>query len=159
MCSMRIARILIICISLFAGLKTQAQERCATVPYNEALNEKFNGLYDVGQFEKWLGNKIRLKESLTQINKTTAEEVYRIPVVIHVIHNGESEGSGVNISDAQILSQIQVLNEDYRRLNGDTINTPEIFKPVAADTHIEFHMAERDPNGQETDGIVRLQGT
>jgi len=156
---MRFARVLLTCISVFAGMIAHAQERCATVPYNEVLNEKFNGLYEVGQFEKWINNKIRLKESLPQINKPSAEEVYRIPVVIHIIHNGESEGQGLNISDAQILSQIQVLNEDYRRLNGDTVNTPEIFKPVAADTHIEFHMAERDPDGQETDGIVRVQGT
>ena len=157
--SMRIARVSITCILVFAGLIAQAQERCATVPYNEALNEKFKGLYEIGQFEKWINNKIRTKESLPQINKTTAEEVYRIPVVIHVIHDGESEGQGGNISDAQILSQIQVLNLDYRRLNGDTINTPEIFKPVAADTHIEFVLAERDPDGQETDGILRVQGT
>jgi len=157
--SMKIVRIAIASIFIFSGLITSAQERCATVPYNEALNEKFNGLYEVDQFEKWIDNKIRSKESLPRINRTSAEEVYRIPVVIHVIHNGEAEGQGGNISDDQILSQIQVLNEDYRRLNGDTINTSEIFQPVAADTYIEFQMAERDPDGQETDGIVRVQGT
>lgn len=156
--SMKIVRIAITSIFVFTGLIARAQERCATVPYNETLNEKFNGLYGVGQFEKWIDQKIRIKESLPQLNKTSAEEIYRIPVVVHVIHNGETEGQGGNISDAQILSQIQVLNEDYRRLNGDTINTPEIFQPVAADTYIEFRLAERDPDGQETDGIVRLQG-
>ncbi len=157
--SMKIVRIALASIFVFTGLITSAQERCATVPYNEVLNQKFNGLYEVDEFEKWIDQKIRSKESLPRINRTSAEEVYRIPVVIHVIHDGEAEGQGGNISDDQILSQIQVLNEDYRRLNGDTINTPEIFQPVAADTYIEFQMAERDPDGQETDGIVRVQGT
>ena len=157
--SMKIVRIALASIFVFTGLITSAQERCATVPYNELLNQKFNGLYEVDEFEKWIDQKIRSKESLPRINRTSAEEVYRIPVVIHVIHDGEAEGQGGNISDDQILSQIQVLNEDYRRLNGDTINTPEIFQPVAADTYIEFQMAERDPDGQETDGIVRVQGT
>ncbi|MGD9329134.1 MAG: hypothetical protein PVH48_09230, partial [Cyclobacteriaceae bacterium] len=60
---MQFARVLLTCISVFAGMIAHAQERCATVPYNEVLNDKFNGLYDVGQFEKWMDNKIRLKES------------------------------------------------------------------------------------------------
>jgi hypothetical protein len=37
------------------------------------------------------------------------------------VHNGEAVGSGINISDAQILSQISVLNEDYKRMNSDAV--------------------------------------
>ena len=153
------AKFLFILLFQMSAILSLAQERCATVPYNEQLNEKFQGQYDVIGFEKWMEYNIRLKRSLPTINDTQAEDVYKIPVVVHVIHDGELEGEGGNISEAQILSQIQVLNEDYRRLNGDTINTPEIFKPVAADTYIEFKLAERDPDGQETSGIVRVQGT
>jgi hypothetical protein len=43
-----------------------------------------------------------------------------IPVVVHVLHNGEPVGVGNNISDAQIQSQIDVLNEDFRRLNAES---------------------------------------
>ena len=45
----------------------------------------------------------------------------RIPVVVHVIHNGTAIGTGANISDAQVMSQIQVLNEDYRRIVGTQV--------------------------------------
>jgi PKD repeat protein len=75
-----------------------------------------------------------------------------IPIVFHVIHQGGPE----NISKAQILDQIRILNEDYRRLNTDTGNTPTPFKPLAADCNIEFRLAQIDPNGNCTDGIVRI---
>lgn len=74
-----------------------------------------------------------------------------IPVVFHVIHEGGEE----NISKEQILDQIRILNEDFRRLNADTINTPAPFKSVAADCNIEFVLANKDPQGNCTDGIVR----
>jgi len=157
--SMKFKKLLSTAIFLLIWIQVQAQERCATVPYNETLDQYFKGKYSIPQFEKWIKDKINEKKSKPQTYETMADEIYRIPVVIHVIHNGEQEGDGSNISDAQILSQIAVLNEDYRRLNADTINTPEIFKPVATDSYIEFKLAERDPNGEDTDGIVRVQGT
>lgn len=76
-----------------------------------------------------------------------------VPVVVHVIHQGGPE----NISDAQVHSQFDVLNADFRRLNADTVNTRAIFEPVAADMGIEFCLATRDPNGTPTSGIDRVQ--
>lgn len=79
-----------------------------------------------------------------------------IPVVVHVLHrNGEGIGAGLNISMAQIESQIVALNEDFRRLNADRVNTPARFVSRAADLNIEFRLARWDPNGIQTDGIVR----
>jgi len=52
---------------------------------------------------------------------------------MYCMHTGQAIGTGLNISNAQIQSQIDVLNEDYRRLNADTINTPSEFQGVAAD--------------------------
>lgn len=75
-----------------------------------------------------------------------------IPVVFHVIHMGGAE----NISRAQILDQIQTLNLDYSRTNLDTANTRAIFKPVAASADVEFRLATLDPNGNCTDGVVRV---
>lgn len=78
-----------------------------------------------------------------------------IPVVVHVLHRGEAVGVGRNISDAQIQSQIDVLNEDFRRLNADAVNTPGVFQGVAADANFEFRLACIDPNGNATNGITR----
>ena len=71
-----------------------------------------------------------------------------IPVVFHVLYNTPSE----NISEAQILSQLDILNQDFRRFNQDQDST----WPQAADTQIEFCLAVRDPEGNPTDGIVRV---
>lgn len=80
-------------------------------------------------------------------------EVYTIPVVVHVIHSGQAVGVGKNISDARVLSQIQVLNEDFRKMAntaGDGSN------PLGVDTEIEFCLAQVDPNGNPTNGINRV---
>ncbi|TAE27804.1 MAG: T9SS C-terminal target domain-containing protein [Cytophagales bacterium] len=82
--------------------------------------------------------------------------VFRIPVVVHVIHNNSSNFVGgannPNISDEQIASQIRVLNEDYRRQAGTNgFNT----SPIGADTGIEFFLATTDPQGNASNGILR----
>jgi PKD repeat protein len=75
-----------------------------------------------------------------------------IPVVFHVFHTWGTE----NISKAQIEDQIRILNEDFRRTNPDQVNTRSQFVGVAADMEIEFRLAQKDPNGNCTDGIVRV---
>ena len=85
------------------------------------------------------------------------DPIKRIPVVVHIIHNGEPVGTGANISFEQVKSQIDVLNEDFRRIagtNGENIN------PIGADTEIEFYLAETDPDGRLLDeaGIHRFNG-
>jgi hypothetical protein len=74
----------------------------------------------------------------------------RIPVVVHVIYNTAAQ----NISNAQIQSQIQVLNQDFRRMNTDASSTPAAFAGVAADARLEFALAVRDPNCNPTTGIT-----
>ncbi len=78
-----------------------------------------------------------------------------IPVVVHVVYNTTAE----NISDAQVLSQINVLNADFRKLNSDAANVPAAFSGLAADANIEFCLASTDPNGATTTGITRTSTT
>lgn len=78
-----------------------------------------------------------------------------IPVVVHILHRNEAEGTGLNISLAQIQSQIDVLNEDFRRLNADRTQTPSAFLGVASDFNVEFRLACQDPTGNSTNGVTR----
>ncbi|MCB0819769.1 MAG: hypothetical protein KDC13_04030 [Bacteroidetes bacterium] len=82
-----------------------------------------------------------------------ADEVFFIPVVVHVVYNTSVQ----NISMDQIQSQIDVLNEDYARTNADAGQTPSNFQSVAADTKIRFCLAQRDPSGQASNGVTRTQ--
>jgi hypothetical protein len=78
--------------------------------------------------------------------------VIAIPVVVHVLYNSPRE----NISDAQIQSQIDVLNRDFRKTNAETTRIPAEFQNIAADMSVEFCLAKRQPNGLPTTGIERL---
>ena len=132
------------------------QHRCGTVQYQELLHKKNIIREDERQFENWLKEKIDQRKA-SPIRART-KEVIVIPVVVHIIHNGEAIGLGSNIPDAQVESQIDVLNEDFRRLNADASNTPSVFQPVAADIEVEFRLAQRDPEGFPTNGIERVNG-
>ena len=66
-------------------------------------------------------------------------ETVTLPIVFHVVHTGAGEEN--NISDAQILSQFDVLNEEFE------------------DSKIQFCMAVRDPEGNPTNGITRYDAS
>ena len=75
--------------------------------------------------------------------------------MVHVFYENDQE----NISDAVIKSQIDVLNEDFRRMNADTINTRSVFDSIAGRSNFEFFLATIDPNGNPTNGITRTATT
>ncbi|MFL5313203.1 MAG: M43 family zinc metalloprotease [Myxococcales bacterium] len=81
--------------------------------------------------------------------------VTRVPVIVHVVWNAAAQ----NISDAQIASQIDVLNHDFRRTNSDVSSTPAVFLPLATDARVEFFLATVSPGGAPTNGIERRQTT
>ena len=76
-----------------------------------------------------------------------------IPVVFHVLYNTSVQ----NISDNQIMSQLNVLNEDFNRTNSDAFNTPTDFAAIVSSMQINFCLAKRTPNGTPTTGIIRQQ--
>lgn len=85
----------------------------------------------------------------------TRHTIVTIPVVFHVINSGQPVGTGINISDAQLLSQIDVLNECFRKRNADTSLIPNWFKGREADIEVEFCLATATPQGTPTTGITR----
>src|SRR5688572_4273767 len=131
-----------------------AQDRCGTVEYSKRLHPDYP-THKI-QFEKWLNDQPLRQRHNRQSRKQAPP--YQIPVVVHIIHNGEAIGTGANISDAQVLSQLRVLNEDFNRGNADAVNTPAVFAGVAGSLDIEFVLAKQDPDGLATNGIVRVNG-
>ncbi|AFC25887.1 M43 family zinc metalloprotease [Saprospira grandis] len=123
--------------------------RCATVEMEaERMRKQLKTNY-VEDFERWIAPKVA--EYKQKAARSGAKSVvYRIPVVVHVLHNGDPVGTDENISDAQILSQIQVMNEDFRKLAG----TPGDGSGV--DVEIEFCMAQYDETNGPSTGINRV---
>lgn len=123
--------------------------RCLSTEYENYLQAKDPKRLNEEQFEAWLAPLI--KKQLE--NKSQVGNVITIPVVVHVIHNGQNVGVAPNITDAQVQSQLTVMTQDYRRLAGTPgFNT----NPVGADVEIEFVLAKVDPNGNPTNGIDRV---
>jgi hypothetical protein len=128
-------------------------ERCAHAGVEQLLRQRNPArAYQAQLLERQLAEYQRAA-SARQVQDNT---VYRIPVVVHIIHNNSSNFVGgannPNISDEQIQSQIRVLNEDYRRKQ----NTPGFnTSPIGADVGIEFYLANTDPQGRATNGVTR----
>lgn len=126
--------------------------RCVADEYEHFLRANNPNRANTEAFEQWIAPKVaEIQEKLTTGRAPSV--VITIPVVVHVIHSGQSVGTGRNISNARVLSQITVLNQDFRRM----LNTPGYnTNAVGADVEIEFCMAQRDPNGAATNGINRV---
>jgi len=126
-----------------------AQRICGTTEYQTMLEQEDPGII----------NRQEEIEQFTRdflINNPQGERaLVTIPVVVHVVYNTTAE----NISDAQIQSQITVLNQDFRKLNTDVANTPGAFAGLASDSNIEFCLATVDPNGNPTNGVLRVPTT
>lgn len=134
--------------------------RCSSVEMDKELRRKYpNQTMSKADFERWIAPKV--EEYKARVAAGDAREgVITIPVVIHVIHNGDpvnvaGNATSENISYAQAISQIDVLNQDYRRLAG-TPGAGTSGYGLGVDTEIEFCLATRDPNGLPTNGVNRV---
>lgn len=156
---MRLQIVFISALLIGAFSNALTQDRCGTVQYEELRNLKNPNLEKSQQFENWVQQKLTQPRLDAQRSQRTQAATYVIPVVVHIIHNGEPIGTGLNISDAQIQSQINVMNKDFQRMNLDASNTPAEFSGVAGSLDIEFVLAKQDPFGAATNGIQRVQGT
>lgn len=143
-----------------SGLSVVQQERCGIMYADSVLRSRVAGTPSLIDFEGWLQKEI-VKQQQIQQNRSGRATIITIPVVVHIIHNGDAVGSNENIAASRVISQIDILNKDFRRLNADTVNTPVGFRPVAADVEIEFCLALRDPNGNALaePGIHRVLNT
>jgi PKD repeat protein len=126
----------------------QSQVRCWT--HEHHLNRQALGQHSEteAQFETWMDRQMRESAGVG-----STENEYNIPVVFHIIYQNPSDAW--NISAAQVQSQLQILNEDFKRLNSDTLNAPAAFRAVASGSNINFCLAQRDPQGNTSTGIVR----
>src|SRR6185369_7236346 len=85
-------------------------------------------------------------------NSPNGIPVYKVPVVVHVLHQYGPE----NISDAQVYDAINILRRDFRKQNPDTALVQNSFRNLVADVEVEFYLAQIDPNGNCTNGIDRI---
>jgi hypothetical protein len=132
-------------VIIFAGVRASGQ-RCVS---QERLSEFLAKNSAASEFRDSFEEFTRNSASSESIQSRT---VVNIPVVFHVVWRMPVE----NISDEQILSQLNVLNRDFRLTNNTNGLLPAIFQPFAADVELNFCLAQRTPEGFPTNGIVRV---
>ena len=143
---------LVIVVLLNVFFANAQQRNCGTMQHLDEIRQRDPGVdnrIDVENLDikHWISNNTSSSKSMPNL--------ITIPVVVHVIYKNSSQ----NISDAQIFSQIDILNEDFRMNNSDASSVPSAFAGAAADCEIEFCLAVRDPNGNVTTGITRTYTT
>jgi len=130
--------------------------RCSTIENEKRLQAKNPKRSTSTEFENWLAPIIATQREKNLTSKT-AIVTYTIPVVIHVIHDGDaintiSSHTSENISDAQAISQITVLNQDFGKMSG-TPGFGTTGYQLGVDCKINFVLAKQDPYGVLTNGI------
>lgn len=130
-------------------------EPCGQVDLLKQLEKQYPGFrqqYD-NQYIESIKKSATIGKRKRIIRDTTYyyDTIYTVRVVFHVLYNNTAE----NVHDSLLQNQLEVLNQDFRRLNSDTFKTRSVFKNRAGDTRIEFELATIDPSGNATTGIVR----
>ena len=133
----------IVFLSTINNLQAQQVEECAIDFAHERLMQS-----DLNYSQNVIKNEALIKQFLENNPNRNSSGVCEIPVVVHIVHTGQSIGSGANISMTQINSAIDRMNNRFRNLHGQSV-----------DTEIEFVLAQRDPDGNATTGVVRVDGS
>ncbi len=158
-------RSLLFLLAILYSIVLPAQKDCRQQDYQQTLLRRFPQLQaQYGKVELFskkprftfvTGGSIDTANYSPAATPVTVPEKIIIPVVVHIVWNSTAQ----NISDAQVLSQIDVLNKDFNGQNADRSKVPAYFSALAADCGISFVLAKRDPQGKPCNGIVRKQSS
>ncbi len=144
-------RLLLIAVALLLPLISNAQDgKCGAQEWTEEMKASPEYSRLIRQLEKpsqWKSSYRRV-QGVLPVPDTIA-------VVVYVLYGDSSQ----IIPDSLIYRQIDILNQDFPRLNSDSGNTPAPFAAIAGRSNFVFHLARRDNNGAATTGIVRWPTT
>lgn len=141
------AFLVLVCLALsFVGMQAQDHPCASDQRHNQLLES--DPVYQRSFF-----NLERRIHAMRHEVQSRMSVVHTIPVVVHVMHEGEPIGTGSNITDEQVLSAIEALNEDFRKMAGSNGDGNGV------DVELEFCLAVRDPQGNGTTGINRIDAS
>ncbi|MBA3663587.1 MAG: T9SS type A sorting domain-containing protein [Bacteroidetes bacterium] len=135
-----IKKILSLCLCITISQAVQSQSNldalkgrtCATPVPSEEWNNWFNS---------------EVEKTKAQMGNQKVNSLYTIPIIVHIIHNGQAVGVADNISQAQVIDQLNILNADFAGTGLNNGNAPAAFAPVKADCQVQFCLAVKDPTG------------
>ncbi len=110
--------------------------KCYTVEVLNAFRKLHPNAETDAHFEAWLNKKIQLKKTERPLGTN-----YIIPIIFHIISDGEAVGTLPNLSADKINQQILQLNKDFANKS----NSPYA---VSTDVQIQFVLAKTDTLGK-----------
>jgi PKD repeat protein len=146
------------CLSVFATINAQNILPCNTYGVRETYLKTVPGYAAklnaaeaaaAAEYQAFL-----LKANSAAKATTSGDPTYTVPVVFHVLHLGETPGSGSNIDDQICIDAVAQINKDYARQGIDTTTIDVIFEPLYENAHMQFMLAQKDPQGNCTNGVV-----
>lgn len=141
---------LVICTFLFLNISS-GQRNCGAMDVLERqLIENPQMLKNMDEIERQVQEYLKKNP-----NGSGQRTVITIPTVFHVLYRTTAE----NISDAQIQSQLAVLNQDFTATNTDIGSVPALFSGLVSNVEVQFCLATQDPTGAATSGITRKSTT
>ena len=141
---MRVLSVLFLFLISYTGIRGQATYPCGT----DYVMKKYLEQYPDRKQQRSQTNKLEYT-NLASLNTKI------IPVVFHVVHNGNTIGDDENISYAQIQDAINNMNQDFSASNTDIENVASEFQDIIGSANTEFRLAQLDPEGNCTNGITR----
>ncbi|MFN7593455.1 MAG: T9SS type A sorting domain-containing protein [Bacteroidota bacterium] len=142
--------VFITCLFAFAQhtiIYAQTEQRCHTTEFRKADLERHPEL-----LHQIIADEKQLQEWIQHHMPQSGRNIITIPVVVHIVFPESQLYTTVTAHD--VASQIDALNEDYRRQNVDANKTPDLFQSVSSDLEIQFCLAKRTPDNQPTTGIL-----
>lgn len=128
--------------TFYKATNSGSNKRCATMDVLERHMAKTPNLKSKMEV---IENQCQTFIELRKTGKITDLDTIIIPTVVHVIYNQKEE----NICKAQIVSQIDVLNQDFTKSNTDISQIPDEFSGRSANISVRFRL----------DSIIRIPST
>jgi len=138
----------ILVLGILYSISAKAQHKCSSHQHRLERMAR-NAAYA----QHIMNAESNFQKASSQASFKRKADLISIPVVVHVVYNANEE----NVSDAQIQSQLDVLNADFQLLNEDKLNSSHAFYDDMADCEIEFCLAKTDPDGNPHSGITRTR--
>lgn len=141
----------ILLLTFFYCTTAAAQRKCGTA---DALQQRVKEIPHLQELLQKNETRMQLGQRQQRINARAEDipQTVSIPVVVHIVLDDTSL-----VTTAQVLSQIDALNRDYNAGNADLSQVPAVWQPLIGNTRINFCMAQRTPDGEPTNGIVKVK--
>ena len=150
------------CLLVAVSLKAQQVQPCGTYQAREYYLKNVPGYAaqlnaaeaaSRAEYQAFLQQNSQQNQA-AKTSSFSPSYTFTVPVVFHILHQGETLGTAPNINDADCIAALAQVNSDYAKMGSDVNQIDPLFQPLYEDARMHFQLAQKDPNGNCTTGII-----